>query len=301
MKLKNVFIASLIFTLFLSLNSTRAFADGCNDLLRALSPSPSSIRVIGEKESAGEVLSPSQNFPYLDDGAYVYVIDRQGRIGFSKRVPDLNDSVTPLVSHRSVFEKMKQDQTPPPEVTAAGEFEIHLGRVSLLNNKSGTFRGDEKNLFVTEALLKRHGLNIEPGTERVDYARQAVPGKHYSELASAEAWVRIHQDPVQRELFESFQTVEREIGLRYPSPAPGKIDWVAFFSSAHPQLSRSSPLTIEAFYAEKPWAWVIHFLSKSQDFTEAPIEFERLIREFGPQKTRELFKKIPELEGFLER
>jgi hypothetical protein len=313
MKLKRIAIHTLFILNIFGGAGNFVHATQCSDEARkwlqntlegpteALPISPASRRIQGELHSAGEILNTHQKLPHsLPDGSYIYVIEADGSIGYSARIPDPKNHTEPLASHRAVYERMKTVKNRPLQVIAAGEFEIRLGRVSEINNKSGTFRGTQKQLKLAETALHQRGLAIEEKTMRIDYATAKLPGKHNTELQGAAAYVNLYNNPHLKPLLEKLDENRRLIYRNYPSDTPGKIDINSFMMSDHLQLSKNH-FNSDFITETREGSWMTAILQYSQDFTEAPYRLQLMVNELGYQKTSEVLNQTLGLEGVFNR
>lgn len=304
----NAFSILLILTSLSSWPSSFAGEKDCSQLLQpflsdlfheapeSLSFSPSSVRIVGEKLSAGEIILSHQKLPPLENGAYLYLIDQKGTLIFSNRVPDLNDFAEPLASHRSLYYRLNSFNQNVTDVVAAGEFEIHHHRVSLINNKSGTFRGNEKNLRWAEDVLLKRGLEIEKNTVRTDYSPGNVfSGKHLKELDGAHALVRVMADPQKKKLYEKILKQVEKIYAYYPSKVPGKMHLDSFLSSR--ELKFGNPRNPSLVIEHLEWNWAQQLLSHAQIDTDFAAKLEEMIAVIGYKKTNSVFDHIFNLEG----
>jgi len=121
-----------------------------------------------EYRVAGDILNPLEPFPPLEDGFYVFIRDQKGNITFKHRVPSLEAHVPILVTHRSLYERLKTAYPPgeTPEIVAAGQFYILNGLVFRITNEAGTFWGQSSHLEFAIDDFTRRGLPIRPSTAR---------------------------------------------------------------------------------------------------------------------------------------
>ena len=311
MKLKRIAIYALLILNLISSSGHSAFATSCfensKDWLKntiegspeTLAFAPHSARVVGELASAGHILAVHEKLPsHLADGSYIYVISSDGTLGFSPRIPDPRNLSEPLSSHRAIYQKLKDLKKIDPQIIAAGEFEISAGRVAQVNNKSGTFRGGQKQLNLAKEMLQKKGLKIEPKTVFTDYATAAVPGKHNTELENAQAYVNLHRDPKLKALFDLMEKNRKVIYQHYPAETPGKMNITAFLTSDTPRLSQHY-MTFDEMAGDRTRGGtvIVFLLEKSQDFTENAFTLQRMIHEMGYEKTRGFLSETMQLEG----
>lgn len=261
---------------------------------------PSAIRVVGEKEFGGTFFKPPQQLPKkLSDGAYVYIIDKQGNLGISIRAPDLKNFKEPLVSHRALANRLQKNLGKEPEVVAAGEIEISLGKVSVLNNKSGTYRGDQPHLDFAENILSRHGLKIEPATQRINIpSTKKLAGNHFPELEEAQAKLVIYQDPKKLALFKKLNALKHRLYEHYPAKIPGRYDPEAFFLSEESHLGTPLYNSDDHLYDIQPASQFLYF---SQNPNEEFSVLKRMIDEKGIQQTDQYIDHLSRFEGVFTR
>jgi hypothetical protein len=307
MNLKPSAIVCLIFLIAPSVNAgeplnfcSRILRDLTEPAAEVLPPSVLSARIEGELLDAGNFLSPQQKFTALNDGDYVYIIDKNGTVGFSNRVPDHLNFKEPLASHRSVYHRLESATHKIPQIIAAGEFEIRQGRVALFNNKSGTFRGGAKQLEIAEATLNRHGLQFEPLSTRVDYSIKKVANKHFSELAAARASQALQSRAETKVILQKMDDFQKQVYRHYPGQEPGSIDWSAFLHGHDLKLGAKSHFDFDDAVTETGQEWLA-FLQNSQDFTESPVRLQKLISKFGEAETSRMIDLLSQYEGVFNR
>jgi hypothetical protein len=138
-------------------------------------------RLPEEVNSFAHVCTSKSGLRKPTDGVNVYIILNNGTLLFANRKAVNPTKDKYLITHRSLFEKAKEVfSISNNDVVAAGEFHIIHGHVSCVNNRSGTFRGNGKNLaFATNALSKL-GLKVKSNTETVDYSDSERSMEHFS-------------------------------------------------------------------------------------------------------------------------
>jgi len=97
-------------------------------------------------------------------GAYIYVIDTEGRIMYAPRFHYIHDTGNVISTHTSLINRIKEvspDGKPIAPIAMAGEFYITAERVSRFNNKSGRWRGNEQHLLVALEAFRKRGFIIE--------------------------------------------------------------------------------------------------------------------------------------------
>jgi hypothetical protein len=189
-----------------------------------------------EYSEAGQILETGAAFPELEDDNYVYLLDRRGRLIFEKRVPDLAASGEILVTHRSLYERLKKSypEGELPEIVGAGQFKILNGFVYLISNEAGTFWGRKVHLLHAIADFKARGLRIERSTTRFEafehyQVRKSRKKDHLDDLKDAFIRLELHRDLRYRGLMFRASEVQKRLYLRFPDKTagtpPGKVSW----------------------------------------------------------------------------
>lgn len=176
-----------------------------------------------ELKSSGFFLVRKNDLADVKDGDYLFLIDSRGRKIYSLRTPDLRPDREGrhLATHRSLETRLRQLDGIDFEIVAAGEFRVRNGRVSELNNRSGTYRGDKASLEYSESALGAHGLQVEKGTKRRDFATETPDLSHLSALQASELTMKYAGTPE----FERVTRLSRRLAERYPHPEiPGHFD-----------------------------------------------------------------------------
>jgi len=198
----------------------------------------------GEKASSGRLLARGEKFPDLGDGAHVFIVDQDQNLVYSHRYPDLNQN-EPLVTHRSLYQFLKNSTGKEPVLIALGEIHVDNGVISSINNKAGTAFLSNEYLPELAALLKERGLPLTPETPVVPF--NEVRTGHDSELEAAAFRLQVESDPLLKALNEKLLKLRRDAQPRFPKAgAPGMVDWSAFFMSDSGPLDRITLKTIKS-------------------------------------------------------
>lgn len=241
-------IPNLILILFISLlANTQAFAsDDCLDSLKPKLPGLElNSNVIAreyEKRSYGTILLPKASFPTLQDGPYVFILDQNGHLAFSKRFPDL-DPDAPVVTHRSLYTHLSETLGKTPTLVALGEIHVDHGVISQINNKAGTAFLPNEHLQSLAEILKARGLPITEETPIVPY--DSVRPGHDSEFQAATHRIKMETTPRLRRLNRVLLEFRREVYKRFPKAgSPGMVDWMEFLSSPSGPINHYSLRTM---------------------------------------------------------
>lgn len=171
----------------------------------------------------GKFATNAEELAFLADGNYLYCIDSHKRIVYSPRT--LRESVSTdaqyLVTHRSLYSFITHTQSAEPDIIAAGEFRIINGRVSQVNNKSGTFKGNQTHLAFAVSFLKTVGLKIEANTDQKDAAEARGNYGHINEMMAAKFEILYRDTPEYREIM----AFHKRLAALFPDPkTPGLYD-----------------------------------------------------------------------------
>ncbi len=178
-----------------------------------------------EYDAVGRFWGNKADFSSLQDGEYVYLINTNNELIFSTRVPNLD--INPdqpgtkfLATHRGLYKRL-ENLGKNQEIVAAVEFKISNGRVSIFNNKSGTFRGNSSHLQHAENVFFKRGLPIEVETVRVDVSTQVAVKAHFSELERAEKFLKF----AKTDDYKKMKLLSEKMYKLSPSSSPpGTID-----------------------------------------------------------------------------
>lgn len=185
----------------------------------------------------------------LEDGVYIYVVDKKKGPIFSHRtprdeIPNLEEIKSQLLkgedptgkylaTHRGLLRR--SEQLGGGDILAAGEFQVTNGRVSKISNRSGTFIGDaekgavndRRRLAFAENNLKKYGLPIEKNTVREDFSlKKTREGGNDGYLVHNEAdveakiWIMTYGT----DEFKKVKEFSTRLSQDYPSKIPGQYD-----------------------------------------------------------------------------
>lgn len=174
--------------------------------------------------SAGQILRRPDELKNLPDGDYVFLMDAKERTIVSPRTPESVGGANTgryLVTHRSLAQKLKEIDGREPTIFAAGEFKITNGRVSEINNKSGTYRGTSQHLnYAADTLKSRWGLRVEEGTTMRDLSTARADPSHFREKDSSELLLKFRDTPD----FNRLTSLYQRLAEVYPAKIPGRMD-----------------------------------------------------------------------------
>ncbi|MBU6153024.1 MAG: hypothetical protein KGP28_01870 [Bdellovibrionales bacterium] len=226
-------IRSVFFILCMFSSSGQAMELDCPESLKPRLPTLTLNQNVvireGEKHSFGRILKRGENFPNLNDGPYVFILDRDQNLVFSERFPDF-DEVAPVVTHRSLYRKLEEHLGTEPTLIALGEIHFDNGVISSVNNKAGTAFLPNEYLPELAAVLKERGLPITPETPIVPFDK--VRPEHDTEHQIAAFRSKIERDPRLKALNEKLLDFRREAQKRFPrQDSPGMVHWEAFLES----------------------------------------------------------------------
>lgn len=169
----------------------------------------------------------------LPDETYIFLADSQKRLIYSPRavLPDgaLTESSQYLATHRALFARLLELGPNPVRILSAGEFIIRNGRVSEINNQSGTFPGGRENLTYGIAKLRTNGLKVEPGTFFGDHSTDnagparttGLPLHHATGQRYALYKLMYANDPLHKRLHD----LDHRLAKSFPDPTrPGFFD-----------------------------------------------------------------------------
>jgi len=161
-------------------------------------------------------------------GAYIYLIDTEGRIMYAPRFNYIHDTGNVISTHASLLNRIRQvtpeDKSIAP-VAMAGEFYITAERVSRFNNKSGRWRGDEQHLQEAVNVFREQGFTIDDSIV-VNYTASNIHDiSHSSEHALAIKYERIMHDVYLEEKFQKMVGLYDRLYKRYPLNDTGEIDY----------------------------------------------------------------------------
>ena len=235
--------------LIVTINSL-ASVDGCigdlNFFLAAMEkqaplPPPLTIRNIpltdGELEKVGTLIEGIKQRDYLrnlPDGTYIYITFRHNGLDktlIANRVPDI--SVNPqiedfLATHRGLLNQMFElfGRDSSITLTGAGEVVRNNGKVSAINNRSGTLWPDTAHLDYSTQVLKNAGLEVigskstGPITDLVDFSTigRQRPSDHLSATKWAKLYITYHTNDRDLLFLKALNAIEQEMSLFFPHP-----------------------------------------------------------------------------------
>jgi hypothetical protein len=180
----------LFFSLSMLLNASESLATSptrCADLfqnfanIKVLKPSLDRVRLPVEVKVGGQVLKRDRLIELSDilhkqgNGDYLYLLTQDGTLAFGLRNQGSFENDQYLLGHPSLLELLKTEQA-DTQVVAAGEWIVRNGRLSIINNESGTFKpGPETLEGVMEFLSPPIASLGRPILERAKLDRALKP------------------------------------------------------------------------------------------------------------------------------
>jgi hypothetical protein len=177
-------------------------------------------RIEGEYYTAGKFFDLGMEFPELEEGKTIYILylDKGDfRLIYSPEIPDMNikpDAEEILVTHRSLEARLSESGY--DAVICSGEINIVNGRMNEINNRSNTFKGEEKHLFSALMFFRQAGLKIENRTRLVDFSDLVNQAQlpHLKSLDRAKILLEVKDMQSYKKFNEAYQLLYS----RYPNP-----------------------------------------------------------------------------------
>jgi hypothetical protein len=191
-----------------------------------------------EYSSAGKVIERADELSHLEDGTYIYLLDKSGNLIQSVRTPKYNGP-TPwilnesgervmkpgakyMATHRGLEAELAKklgvniDDLGP---MGAGEYVVLNGKVNFVSNQSGTYRGGGGHLDYSIEHLRSHGLPVRENTIRTDISQQTqVDSTHFGARRLAQAEVRYQTDAKLQKEVDLVREFYRKLAKKYPDP-----------------------------------------------------------------------------------
>jgi hypothetical protein len=137
---------------------------------------------------------------------YVYIIFGKDQVVLGNRFSGEKDF---LLTHRSLFNYAKTKYNIKKEdIKAAGEIITIFNKVSIVNNKSGTFRGKISNLRYALELFKDKNLQVKGHTKIIDYSNiKSLNHNSVQQIVSQRAKVESSQEikKIEHKLLEIYR------------------------------------------------------------------------------------------------
>jgi hypothetical protein len=186
---------------------------------------PRLLRATNVVELNGEVSSRLQHLP---NGNYVYSIDTEKRLVLVPRALNHGSvnldapDATFVGSHEGIVKFLRSIYQTEPQFLPAGEITVRNGRVMMVSNGAGTYRGGSDHLAYAVGQLESHGLAIDARTERRDFSLKKYPDPHGLAPGQARAEIEATRDPGFASLQKTFRSVMKKIDEHFP----GQFDFV---------------------------------------------------------------------------
>ncbi|MBL6988604.1 MAG: hypothetical protein ISR65_02455 [Bacteriovoracaceae bacterium] len=181
----------------------------------------------------------------LENGEYIYLIDHHDRINIALRVPTLQaNSERYLASHLGLHNHLlqiahvrgqlgvvsptlkKSIKTPLRQlfVLAAGEFRVVNKTVIKMNNRSGSWRGNNTHLDYARYKLANAGLEIHPEARILDEGKKASNLEHVDARKKGKIIYQIRSDEHSNYTAEKINTFYNLLMTRFATGQPGDFD-----------------------------------------------------------------------------
>ncbi len=197
----------------------------CLNVFKQLRLIPGPIREVNMTPSRLELaLSGSQLtkkwIPPLPNETYLYVIDETGSAWITPQLALPAVHGKHIASHRSLINQ-KVLTIPNSRIVAAGELIVKNGIISIINNKSGSYRGDETNLRYAEFIFKtQYQLDIPEHVTLLDVSTsKTTPAEIHAKRLTLLENANTHEYQSMRERWELLLLRMHKL---YPDPqSPG--------------------------------------------------------------------------------
>lgn len=242
-----------------------------------------SLRLMKESDK-----STANSLSKLEDGIYIYGIDKKGNVGLIPRNLDpggsIDESSTFIGSHLGLRSAMKDAMGGEIEFVSAGEVVIRNGRTMAVTNGAGSFKNGTEHLEFGVEQLKQRGLKVDGRTEIRDFSNKKNfyedPHDAVSEQIPRE--IKVARDPVLRDLHTETS------GLVAKVDAKGVATGDQFFERALGLEGVDSTAAYHAASLYRRW----------QNPAEGTAySFEGIYSHIGPEKYREALQVIKRVAG----
>jgi hypothetical protein len=247
----------------------------------------------------------SHRLVHLSNGNYVYAIDSEKHLVLMPRAldpgpVDLNAPETSFIgSHEGITRFLRAVYRTEPQFLAAGEITVRNGRVMMVSNGAGSYRGQTEHLNYAVHELKEHGLAINKRTEQRDFSVKKYSDPHGLAPGQSMAEVEASRDPG----FSSLQRAVRAVMKKVDERFPGQTDFVRAAISVQDREAQGQLL--EAAGVISSWdspaeseAFVIRSAIQTFGRRDAPKARSEDVRAVGEAHLRGLLKS---LEDFVDQ
>lgn len=146
----------------------------------------------------------ADSLSHLDDGIYIYGIDKKGNTGIIPRNLDpggpIDESSTFIGSHIGLRTVMKDALGEDVEFVSAGEVIVRNGRTMAVTNGAGSFKNGSEHLEFGVEQLKQRGLKIDGRTEIRDFSKNLYEDPHDAVAIQIPIEIKVFRDPALRDL-----------------------------------------------------------------------------------------------------
>lgn len=163
---------------------------------------------------AGDPYS-SKALSNLQDGIYVWGVDRKGRIAVLNRNMDPGTSGETsqfLGSHSGLMRVLRNEPGGKnTSFVATGEIVRRNGRTMVVDNASGTYPGGAENLDYGIRRLRSAGLEVDDRTQIQDLSRSKTYDPHDAAYLQVPIEIRVNRDPKLKALHEETKRVMEKV------------------------------------------------------------------------------------------
>ncbi|MDZ4084823.1 MAG: hypothetical protein U1E10_17910 [Bdellovibrionales bacterium] len=232
--------------------------------------------------------SAADSLSKLEDGIYIYGIDRKGNVGMIPRNLDpggsIDETSTFIGSHLGLRAAMKDAVGGEVDFVSAGEVIVRNGRTMAVTNGAGSFKNGTEHLEFGVEQLKQRGLKVDGRTEIRDFSNKnnfyEDPHDAVSDQIPRE--IKVARDPVLRDLHKETS------GLVARVDAQGVATGDEFFERALGLEGIDSTAAYHAASVYRRW----------QNPAEGTAySFEGIYSHIGPEKYREALQVIRRVAG----
>ncbi len=154
----------------------------------------------------GNDKSAAEAFSRLDDGIYIYGVDKNGNAGLIPRNLDPGGSIgensTFIGSHLGLRVAMKDALGQEINFVSAGEVIVRNGRTMAVTNGAGSFKNGTEHLEFGVQQLRQRGLKIDGRTEIRDYSKNVYEDPHDIVSTQVPLEIKVQRDPALRSLHQ---------------------------------------------------------------------------------------------------
>ncbi|MBL6991913.1 MAG: hypothetical protein ISR65_19175 [Bacteriovoracaceae bacterium] len=190
-----------------------------------------------ELEQAGLVYLKDETVETLENGFYIFLIDHLERLIISLRSPAriaYNNKF--LATHLSLYTRLTQTYSTfynlvlphshNLSILGAGEFRVINGQVVALNNRSGSWKGNDQNLLYSRQRLFEANIPFHPRAKLVDennpiHNSPISTNPHFSAKKLAQAEFLVRSDPDLYKITKRLNALFNKLTILFPGDTPG--------------------------------------------------------------------------------